>query len=79
MEEYFPAPQDLDDFIAWLEARGERVDILPTLDQKGLEDLVKVQDNVVSLTEAPENMRVVSVISRRAPLTPGSTLPILIG
>lgn len=47
---------------------------------KGLENLVKVQDNVVSLTEAHENMRVVSVvISRRAPLTLGSTLPILIG
>jgi hypothetical protein len=36
LEEYFPTHQDLDDFMAWLEARGERVDILPTLDQKGL-------------------------------------------
>jgi hypothetical protein len=44
----------------WLEEKGERVDILPIMEQRGLEDVVKVEDNHVSLTEVPENLRVVS-------------------
>jgi hypothetical protein len=68
LDEYLPTHQNLDDFLTWLEARGERVDLLPTLDQKGLEDVVKVQGNQVSLTVEPQNLRVVSIVSHRAAL-----------
>lgn len=61
LAEYFPTHQNLDDFLIWLDAKGERVDILPTMDRKGLEDVVKVQGNSISLTEIPENLRVVSI------------------
>ena len=60
LEEYLPTHDNLDDFIMWLEEKGERVDILPIMEQKGLEDVVKVEGNHVSLTEEPENLRVVS-------------------
>jgi endonuclease YncB( thermonuclease family) len=60
LEEYLPTHGNLDDFIMWLEEKGERVDILPIMEQRGLEDVVKVEDNHVSLTEVPENLRVVS-------------------
>ncbi len=61
LDEYFNSHQNLGDFLAWLEAKGERVDILPTMERKGLDDIVKVQGNEVSLTESPENLRVVSI------------------
>lgn len=62
LDEYFNSHQNLGDFLAWLEAKNERVDILPTMDRKGLDDVVKVQGNKVSLTESPENLRVVSIV-----------------
>jgi hypothetical protein len=57
LDEYLPTHQNLDDFITWLEATGERVDILSAMEQKGIEDIVKVQGNHVSLTEKPEGSR----------------------
>jgi endonuclease YncB( thermonuclease family) len=60
LEEYLPTHGNLDDFIMWLEEKGERVDILSIMEQRGLEDVVKVEGNHVSLTEVPENLRVVS-------------------
>ena len=62
----FPYPSNLDDFISWLDAKGERVDILPTMERKGLEDVIKVQGNNVSLIEKPENLRVGSIASPEA-------------
>jgi hypothetical protein len=63
-----------------LDAKGERVDILPAMERKGLEDVVNVQGNSVSLTESPENLRVVSIASPSArlfedPLTIEQGLP----
>lgn len=69
LEEYLPTHDNLDDFIMWLEEKRERVDILPIMEQKGLEDIVKVEDNLVSLTEVPENLRVVSAAR------PGDNVP----
>jgi hypothetical protein len=60
LEEYLHARNNLDDFIVWLEEKRERVDILPIMEERGLEDVVKVEGNHVSLTEAPENLRVVT-------------------
>jgi hypothetical protein len=61
LDEYLPTHHNLDDFIIWLEATGERVDILSTMEQKGLEDIVNVQGDRVNLNEKPENLRVVSI------------------
>ena len=55
--------QNLDDFLNWLDTKRERVDILTTMDRKGLKDVIKVQGNSISLTEIPENLRVVSIVS----------------
>jgi endonuclease YncB( thermonuclease family) len=63
LDEYFRNHQNLDDFLTWLDAKGERVDILTTMDRKGLKDVIKVQGNSISLTEIPENLRVVSIVS----------------
>jgi hypothetical protein len=60
LEEYLRTHANLDDFIIWLEEKGERVDILPMLEERGLEDVVKVQGNNVRLTEKPENLRIVT-------------------
>jgi hypothetical protein len=63
LQEYLPTHHNLDDFITWLEVAGERVDILPTMEQTGLEDIVNVQGNDVRLIEKPENLRVVTAAS----------------
>lgn len=68
LDEYFNNHQNLNDFLTWLDAKGERVDILPSMERKGLDDVVKVQGNNVGLTESPENLRVVSVASPAARL-----------
>ena len=60
LEEYLRTHDNLDDFMIWLEEKRERVDILPIMEERGLEDVVKVEGNRVSLTEEPENLRVVS-------------------
>jgi hypothetical protein len=62
LEEYLRTHDNLDDFIIWLEEKGERVDILPILEERGLEDVVKVHGNNVSLTEEPEDLRVVTAV-----------------
>ena len=65
LEEYFASShhQNLDDFLNWLATKGERVDILTTMDRKGLKDVIEVEGNSISLTESPENLRVVSIVS----------------
>jgi hypothetical protein len=60
LEEYLLTHDNLDDFTMWLEEKSERVDILPIMEERGLEDVVKVEGNYVSLTVVPENLRIVS-------------------
>jgi hypothetical protein len=60
LEEYLLTHDNLDDFKIWLEEKRERVDILPIMEERGLEDVVKVEGNHVSLTVVPENLRIVS-------------------
>jgi hypothetical protein len=62
LEEYLRTHNNLDDFIVWLEEKGERVDILTICEERGLDDVVKVQNNHVSLIEEPENLRVVTAV-----------------
>lgn len=60
LEEYLRTHDSLGDFLIWLEQKRERVDILPIMEERGLDDVVNVEGNDVSLTEAPENLRIVS-------------------
>jgi endonuclease YncB( thermonuclease family) len=58
LEEYFRNHNSLSDFIAFLEEKNERVDVLSEMDERGLQDVVKVRGDKVNLTEPPENLRI---------------------
>ncbi len=45
-------------FIEFLTVENERIDILSIMEERGLQDVVKVTGNKVKLTEAPENLRI---------------------
>jgi hypothetical protein len=62
LDEYIHIHQNLEDFIIWLEGKEERVNILSIMEERGLEDVVKVQGNHVSLTEEPQNLQVVTIV-----------------
>jgi endonuclease YncB( thermonuclease family) len=59
LDEYLRSNDSLDNFIEWLEDRNERVDILSLMEERGIQDIVKVEDNKVKLTVDPEDLRVV--------------------
>lgn len=65
LEEHLRGRDRLDGFIDFLEARNERVDILSIMEERGLQDIVKVDGNRVRLTEPPENLRIVGQSGRR--------------
>lgn len=65
MDEYLKKTDSLAGFIKFLEDRNERVDILSTMEEQGLQDLVKVTGNKVKMTQPPENLRVVSKTGKR--------------
>lgn len=58
LEEYLRQPRSLSGFISWLEQKNERIDVLSVMEERGLQDLVRVSGKKVSLQEAPENLRV---------------------
>jgi len=60
LDEYLNSNNTLDDFIEWLEDRNERVDVLSIMEERGVQDIVKVEGNKVKLTENPENLRVIA-------------------
>lgn len=62
LDEYLLTHHNLDDFIIWLEEKGERVNILSIMEERGLEDVVKVQGNHVSMTEEPQYLQVVTIV-----------------
>ncbi|MCI0550439.1 MAG: hypothetical protein L0287_05755 [Anaerolineae bacterium] len=66
LDEFLKNHNSLAGFIDFLEARNERIDILPIMEERGLQDIVKVQGNKVRLTESPENVRVVGKAGHRA-------------
>ncbi len=60
LEEYLRNQNSLNGFIDWLEDRNERVDILSIMEERGIQDIVEVDNsNKVKLKEKPENLRVV--------------------
>ena len=66
MQEYLRTHNDLSDFADFLAAKNERIDVLDVMEERGLQDLVKVRGNKVSLIEDPANLRVVGVAGKRA-------------
>ena len=52
-------------FIDFLTKENERVDILPIMEERGLQDIVKVSGNKVRLSVLPENIRVVANAGKR--------------
>lgn len=52
-------------FIDFLEEKNERIDILPLMEERGLQDIVKVNGNKVRLTVPPKNIRVVGEAGQR--------------
>lgn len=65
LEEFLRQNDSLDGFVDFLEGRNERVNLIPSLEECGLQDLVEVQGNRVRLTESPENIQVVGKAGRR--------------
>lgn len=65
LEEFLRQRDSLDGFLDFLENRNERVDILSTMEECGLQDLVEVHENKVRLKEDPVNIRVVGKAGRR--------------
>lgn len=65
MDQYLKKNNSLSGFIKFLEDRNERVDILSTMEEQGLQDLVKVTGNKVKMTQRPENLRVVAKAGKR--------------
>jgi endonuclease YncB( thermonuclease family) len=66
LQEYLRTHDDLSGFIDFLAAKNERIDVLDVMEERGLQDLVKVRGNKVSLIEDPSNLRVVGVAGKRA-------------
>jgi endonuclease YncB( thermonuclease family) len=66
LQEYLRTNTDLTGFVAFLAAKNERIDVLDVMEERGLQDLVKVKKNKVSLTQDPENLRVVSAAGARS-------------
>ena len=66
LEEHFKTASSLAGFIAFLAAKDERIDILSIMEERGLQDLVKVTGNRVKLLFDPENLRVVGDAGQRA-------------
>ena len=59
LDEYLKDNPTLGGFIDWLELRNERIDILSIMQERGLQDIVKLtNNNKVSLIETSENIRV---------------------
>jgi endonuclease YncB( thermonuclease family) len=64
LQEYLRDNATLEGFIPFLEAKNERIVVMPIVEERGLQDLVKVTDVTVKLTEKPENLVVQTVINR---------------
>lgn len=59
LDKYLIERTSLDCFVDYLLGQNERVDVLSDMEERGLQDLVKVEGDVLRMTEPPENLRVV--------------------
>jgi len=58
LDDYLRDSDSLEEFIAWLENRNERIVILSIMEERGLQDIVEIAGNKVKLTEPPENLMI---------------------
>jgi endonuclease YncB( thermonuclease family) len=58
LQEFLRKSKPMSQFVAFLEAKNERIDLLDVMEERGLQNVVKVAGKKVSLTEKPENIRV---------------------
>jgi endonuclease YncB( thermonuclease family) len=65
LEAYLRNNSSLAGFIAFLEEKNERIDVLFKMSEVGLQDLVKVDGDSIRLLQPPENLRVVAKAGRR--------------
>lgn len=65
LQEFLRANKPMSEFIAFLEGKNERIDILSIMEERGLQDLIEVRGNKVKMTEPPENLRVVGKAGAR--------------
>jgi endonuclease YncB( thermonuclease family) len=65
LETHFRTATSLAGFIDMLEDDNERIDVLDVMEERGLQDLVHVVGDSVSLLEPPENLRVVGQAGKR--------------
>jgi endonuclease YncB( thermonuclease family) len=65
LDEYLRSNTSLDGFIATLEKKNERLDILSIMEERGLQDIVQVRGNTVRLLFAPEDIRVAGKAGKR--------------
>ena len=56
----------LSQFVAFLEAENERLDVLDVMEERGLQDVVKVKGQTVRMTERPDNLRIRSAAGLRS-------------
>jgi hypothetical protein len=66
LDEFLRKHNSLAGFHDFLAQKNERLDILSIMEERGLQDVVKVQGNKVRLLESPENLRVVGKAGRRS-------------
>lgn len=64
LQEYTRHHTSMNGFIQFLEDKNERLLILPIIEERGLQDIVKVTGKKVSLTVKPENLIVITEIAR---------------
>lgn len=67
LQEHFRNGGTLGDFADFLAAKNERIDILSIMEERGLQDVVKVSGGKVSLTVVPEDIRVRGKAGKRKP------------
>ncbi|GFE72107.1 hypothetical protein [Chroococcus sp. FPU101] len=60
LQEYLRSADSLEQFIDFLEAKNERIDILSLMEERGLQDIVEVNGERVRMIVPPEYIRVVS-------------------
>lgn len=65
LETHVKAGRPMSDFVDFLARENERIDILSIMEERGLQDVVKVQGDKVRLTVAPEDIRVVGEAGHR--------------
>jgi hypothetical protein len=58
LQDHLRGGGNLADFVDFLAAKNERIDILSIMEERGFQDVVRVQAGKVKLTEAPEDIRV---------------------